>query len=445
MKRRNYLNTIINKKLFCFIFISVMASGISAAVTVEEDPYPLLFLQRNLSRILVNDNIAPPLAARDYVYPQIAAYFILTLDQPGKKIYQSIRNFPSVDLSLMPKNYPHSLAASYAFFEVAKNMIYTRQPFIDSFAVLKDWYKEKGMDAASFESARQAGERIASAIVDWMNEDQFEETRRMNKYVLLKTPGKWQITPPGYFPAVEPHWGEIRTMFMQKPFSEILLPVPFDTAANSGFYKEASNVYSTGVHLTEDQKLIASFWDCNPFALHPTGHINSIVKKISPGGHWMSIAGIACRSRQFNLEKTSEAYTLCAITLFDAFIYTWDIKYRYNYLRPETYIEQTGIDAGWQPYIQSPPFPEFPSGHAVISNAAAVVLTSIFGSDFVFTDNTETEFGLDERTFHSFQQAADEATISRVYGGIHFLFSCEIGQEMGKRIAKNILDKLSDQ
>ncbi len=440
MKHRKSLNTII-KNFFIVGCLSVLVSGASAAVTVEEDPYPLFFLQRNLSRILVNDNIAPPLAARDYVYPQLASYYLLW-QHPGKKLYTSIKHFPSDNLSSLPKNYSHSLAASFAFYEVAKNIIYTRQPFIDSFAVLVDWYKKKGITEGQFKNSKQVGEQVARVIIAWLNKDRFAETRRMNKYVLLKSPGKWQITPPGYFPAVEPHWGEIRPMLVQKPYSfENLLPIAFDTATTSSFYKEAYHVYATGNHLTDEQKLIASFWDCNPFALHPTGHINTIVKKISPGGHWMNITAIACKTQNLDLEKTSQAFTLCAIALHDAFIYTWDLKYQYNYLRPETYIEQMGIDAGWQPYIQSPPFPEFPSGHAVISNAAAGVLTSLFGNNFKYTDNTETEFGLGPRDFPSFQFAADEATISRVYGGIHFLFSCKTGQEMGKLIAKDLLGK----
>lgn len=443
MKYRNCSNMTTIKRICAGMVMLLLVADVSAAGFPEKDPYPLFFLQRNLSKILVNDNFSPPVASRNYVYPHIAAYYILNRETPGGKLYDSIRHFPAGDMPVPTGNYSPSLAASFAFFEVAKTMVYTRQPFVDSFLVLLNWYKIKGIDEITFRNSENAGKQVALKIIDWMNQDRFIETRKMSKYVLLKSPGKWQITSPGYFPAVEPHWGEIRPMILQKPYGfENILPVPFDTSVNSRFYKEAMTVYSTGNNLTVDQKLVASFWDCNPFAVHPTGHINTIIKKISPGGHWMNIAGIACAEEKYDIGKTSKVFTLCALAVFDAFIYTWDLKYEYSYLRPETFIEQTGIDGNWQPYIQSPPFPEFPSGHAVISNAAAGVLTALFGKDFGFTDNTETEFGLPERHFSSFQVAADEATISRLYGGIHFLFSCNTGKEMGKMLASDILARL---
>lgn len=436
------MNTMSSKKFFIILLLSGFATALSAA-TLENDPYPLFFLQRNLSRILVNDNISPPVASRNYVYPHIAANDILSHDSKGKRIVSGLSDYPLKDAVAFEGKYSSSLAASFAFEEVAVRLIYTAQPFIDSFAVLLDWYKTNGLDPALFENSKRIGKETAAKVIAWMNRDGFAESRRMNKYVLLKSPGKWQLTSPGFFAAVEPHWGKIRPMVpLKKEQLDALLPIPFDTASQSSFYREAKYVYDVSISLTEEQKLIASFWDCNPFALKPVGHITAFVKKISPGGHWMNIVALACKRNQLNFKKTSEALTLCAITMFNAFIYTWDKKYEYDYLRPETFIEQLGIDYNWQPYIQSPPFPEFPSGHAVISNAAAGVLTALFGKDYVFTDNTETDFGLPERTFASFEEAAAEATISRVYGGIHFLFSCKTGQEIGKIISRQTMDRL---
>ncbi len=434
MKRHKYLSTISSKITLFFLYGIMQLNTVSASFTdLEQDPYPLVFLQKNLTRILVNDNISPVVATRNYVYPQLAAFYILSLNDTGRNIFAAIRHFPAVPAKLSVENYSSSLAASYAFFEVAEKLIYTHQPFTDSFSVLLDWYRHTGMDTLLFRSSREAGKEVAKSIIEWMNQDGFNETRLMNKYILLKEPGKWQATYPGYFAAIEPHWGRIRPMVLtDKNQLDQFLPMDFDTTKNSFFYKEALHVYEVSKELTVEQKKIASFWDCNPFALKPMGHINTFVKKISPGGHWMNIAGIACTDKQFTLAQTSRVLTLCAVSLFDALIYTWDKKYQYSYLRPETFIEQVGMDDNWQPYIQSPPFPEFPSGHAVISNTAAAVLTALFGNSFFYVDDSETEFGLESRQFPSFQAAADEATISRVYGGIHFLFSCNIGQEMGK-------------
>jgi membrane-associated phospholipid phosphatase len=442
-----------SSKILYFVFCCVINVCLFAAPVpaIEKDPYPLFFLQRNLTNILVNDNIAPPVAARNYVYPQLAAFAVLSLEaDPAKNILTAIKTFPgtgyrkTVTGNRQPATgYSASLAAAYAFYQVAEKLVYTSQPFTDSFSVLLDWYKKKGIKPAVFEASKRLALSISKRVIEWMEKDGFTESRTLNKYVLLKQAGKWQPTPPGYFAAVEPHWGSIRPMVLEnKAALDQVLPEVFDTAAASGFYREALHVYTVSTTLTDEQKHIASFWDCNPFALRPVGHINAIVKKISPGGHWMNITGIACTNRQLDLYQTSRAFTLCAISLFDAFIYTWERKYRYDYLRPETFIAQTGIDNYWKPYLQSPPFPEFPSGHAVISNAAATVLTYLFGENFSYTDDSEMPFGIEARKFDSFQAAADEATISRLYGGIHFLFSCKLGQSIGKTIGGQLVDKL---
>jgi hypothetical protein len=126
----------------------------------------------------------------------------------------------------------------------------------------------------------------------------------------------------------------------------------------------------------------------------------------------------------------------------DAFISCWDEKYRSNRIRPETYINRY-IDITWQPILQTPPFPEYTSGHSVISTASAEVLTYLLGDNFSFTDNSEEMFELTPRIFTSFRKAAEEAAVSRLYGGIHFRDAIEQGQMEGKAIGKFIRDKLN--
>ncbi|MEO8174008.1 MAG: vanadium-dependent haloperoxidase, partial [Sediminibacterium sp.] len=411
----------------------------SAAFTKENDPYPLFFLQRNLTNILVNDIIVPPVAARDYVYAHLAANYVLTANRQGKKLYGAIKGFPQINI-MSASQYSPSIAASYAFYEVARKLVYTEKPLIDSFAALVKWYKKNGTDVQLLESSKKIGQQVAAKIIAWMNTDGFIESRTMNKYVLLSQPGKWQPTAPGYFPAIEPHWGVIRPMLITDFENSVaFLPKAFDTDLKSGYYTEAKELYETSLHLTPEEKKIAAFWDCNPFALKPAGHARSFVKKISPGGHWMGIAVIACKRKQTGLQQASDVLTLVSVTLFDAFIQTWKMKFIFNTVRPETYIQQTGMDPVWQPFIQAPPFPEFPSGHAVISTASAKILNHFFGNDFSYTDDTESIFGLGTRNFNSFNHAAKEASISRVYGGIHYPSSCSKGEEIGESIANGIL------
>jgi hypothetical protein len=164
-------------------------------------------------------------------------------------------------------------------------------------------------------------------------------------------------------------------------------------------------------------------------------------KKISPGGHWINITREACLVRNLDVVQTAEAYACMAITIAACFISCWDEKYRSRVIRPETYINQY-IDNNWMPFLQTPPFPEYTSGHSVVSMAAAVVLGKMFGTEFSYVDSTESEFGLTPRSFHSFQEAAREAAISRFYGGIHYMPSILNGMKEGEEIGNYFVKKL---
>ncbi len=155
----------------------------------------------------------------------------------------------------------------------------------------------------------------------------------------------------------------------------------------------------------------------------------------------MSIASIASRKRGLNLMQTSEALTLTAIALYDGFISCWDEKYKSNHIRPETYIEKY-IDPDWDPVLQTPPFPEYTSGHSVISAAAATMLTKLLGDRLAFTDSSEVAYGLPAREFNSFYDASEEAAISRLYGGIHFRPAIENGSIQGRKLGEYVARKI---
>ena len=140
--------------------------------------------------------------------------------------------------------------------------------------------------------------------------------------------------------------------------------MPFSEAASSGFMKLTKEVYTTGVHLTQEQKMIADFWDCNPFAIQFEGHMSVGLKKISPGGHWMSITGIVCKQADLSFQNTMLLHTLVALTLHDAFVSCWDEKFRSNRIRPETAINMT-IDPKWKPFLQTSPLSRSPAAGTV--------------------------------------------------------------------------------
>jgi hypothetical protein len=193
--------------------------------------------------------------------------------------------------------------------------------------------------------------------------------------------------------------------------------------------------------LTDEQKHIANFWDDNPFKVNVNGHAMFSTKKFSPPGHWMSIVGIANKKAKSSFEDATYAYAKTAIALFDAFIHTWDAKYEYNTVRPETVINKY-FDQNWRPLLQTPAFPEYTCGHSTISSSAAEALTSVFGDNFAFTDSTELEFGIANRSFASFRAAAEENNWARFYGGIHFHNSCITSTQKGKAVGNWVVTHL---
>jgi hypothetical protein len=212
-------------------------------------------------------------------------------------------------------------------------------------------------------------------------------------------------------------------------------------AAGSPFFRQVQEVFDVGRRLTDEQRRILAFWDDNPYVMHVQGHTMFATKKATPGGHWMGIAGMAARKAGADLMRSAEAYARTAIALADGFIICWDEKYRSNVVRPETVINAY-LDERWQPALQTPPFPEYTSGHSVISTAAATVLTDQFGDGFAFDDSTEALYGLPVRSFTSFNEAAAEAAISRLYGGIHYRMAIDAGVAQGRKLGEQVIRRV---
>jgi hypothetical protein len=303
-------------------------------------------------------------------------------------------------------------------------------------------FRDTGIPEDVFDRSIDYGNKVAEHVIDWSKKDNYKQSRSFPKYTIQNDEGSWKPTPPAYMDAVEPHWNKIRTFAIDSPQQfKPGKPTDFSKDKKSQFYKEAMEVHDVGVNLSEEQRAIASFWDCNPFVMNVKGHVMFATKKISPGGHWMNITHVACRKAKADFVQSAEAYVRVSISLVDGFISCWDEKYRSKVIRPETYINQY-IDEAWTPLLQTPPFPEYTSGHSVISSSAAVTLTKLFGDNFAFSDSTEIEFGMPARSFTSFIQASEEAGISRMYGGIHYRPAIENGVTEGRALGNYILEKV---
>ncbi len=398
---------------------------------------------KTVTDIIVHDIFSPPVASRIYAYVSVAAYEAARYqDSSLVSLAGQLRGLEPVPQPERDLEYCFPLASVQATLKVGRALIFSEADLDAFYTQTLSEYKNSGIPSAVYERSIAFGTQVADHILKWSSTDNYKQTRSFPKYSIDQSESKWKPTPPAYMDAVEPHWNKIRPFVIDSASQFRCEPPPaFSTKAGSEFYKLANEVYLTGKNLSPEQQEIARFWDCNPFVMNVRGHVMFATKKISPGGHWMNITRVACETEKSNFSSSSEAYVRTALALADGFITCWDEKYRSLLIRPETYINQY-IDENWVPLLQTPPFPEYISGHSVISSAAASALTNVFGDNFSFTDSTELEFGLTARSFPSFFAASTEAAISRLYGGIHYRPANENGVLMGRTVGTFINQRL---
>jgi hypothetical protein len=404
------------------------------------------FLHRSVKKVtdvIVHDIFSPPVASRIYVYASIAAYQALLNEHSDyRSLAGQLKGLDKLPAASPDLEYCFPLASVKALLTVGRALTFSEEK-IESFEeeILKE-YKKTGMPREVFNNSVAYGQQVADAVLAWAAKDNYKESRGFERYTVTNLPGTWVPTPPDYMDAIEPHWNTMRTFVLDScnQFSPTERPM-YSLEKNSKFYKELAEVYETTTNLTEEQKEIASFWDCNPFNIEHTGHFMFGKKKISPGGHWMGIAALTCRKANADFIQSAETYAMVSLALADGFISCWDEKYRSKLLRPETVINQH-LDDKWEPLLTTPPFPEYPSGHSVISSAAAIALTDLYGDNFNFIDSTEMDYGLQPREFKSFLQASEEAAISRLYGGIHYRSAIDDGVVMGRKVGALLVQRI---
>lgn len=410
--------------------------GINRADIIHQDV-------NQLTKLIIYDVFSPPVASRIYAYTSLAAYETVRFEKPGeyKSLAPLLNRFPALPVPDHNKEYDFTLAATKAYFSVARKMTFSVDSFLNYENKIYGAFKES-LDDSVYARSMDFGEAMANAIAKRASNDNYFKSRSKPKYLGSDEPGKWRPTPPSYFDGVEYCWGDM-SAFVIDSSNQFSPPPPpaYSEDTSSFFYKANLYVYNTSKTLTDEQKDIARFWDDNPFVVEHVGHMMYANKKITPGGHWMGIAEIACKKTNADEVKSAQVYALTAMAIFDAFIGCWQEKYKSNVIRPVTVINEK-MDPDWLPYLQTPPFPEYPSGHSTITRAAATVLTHLFGDNFSFLDTSDLEYIGMQREFKSFIQAADEASISRVYGGIHYVHSVNAGAEQGKAIGEYIIHKL---
>jgi PAP2 superfamily len=359
-----------------------------------------------------------------------AAWFDLALDlvrtTPGYSPPVAARTFAYAGIALREAVTPR--ATAYHWPSAANAALATILRAL--FPTTPEW----NLDAIARLERRHAGSggahgaRVARRVFEASKRDGGHEGFLHNSpaYHPPRGPGLWEPTPPFGYPALQPFWGRNR------PFTRLRCnaapPLPYSTDAGSAFYADAHECYLACVALTPEQKAIARFW------------ADDAGVSATPPGHSISITTQAVRMRRASLARAAEAYAAVGIAISDAFIACWRTKYRYNLLRPITYVQRV-IDPAWTPLLVTPPFPEYTSGHSVQSMAGAVVLTGLFGT-FPFTDRTHSARSGPPRSFASFEDAAREAAVSRTYAGIHFRAAIERGLEQGGCVGRGVLASL---
>lgn len=440
-----------NRLFSKFVLVAVVTGLGACSVSVPSEDYkPKVkdadFLHRSIKQVtdvIVHDIFSPPVASRIYVYMSIAGYEAAIHENPKYvSLAGQIKGLEEVPKPEASQEYCYPLASVQAMLTVGKALVFSEDKMDVFYNKIMQDFKDAGVPEEIFERSVHYGNEVAQHILAWSGKDNYKQSRSFPKFSIEDNPATWKPTPPAYMDAIEPHWNKIRTFGIDSCGQ--FKPAPhttFSSDPNSLFYKEAYETYSVGKNLTQEQRDIAFFWDCNPFVMNVKGHVMFATKKISPGGHWMNITHVACKKTNADFVQSTEAYALVSVALMDGFISCWDEKYKSKLIRPESYINEY-IDEDWVPTLQTPPFPEYTSGHSVISAASAVTLTKLFGENFSFLDSTEIEFGLSARSFKSFKEASEEAAISRLYGGIHYRPAIVNGVTEGTAIGNYIMEKI---
>lgn len=291
---------------------------------------------------------------------------------------------------------------------------------------------ELAASPAALQRSRQVGQSIADVILATREGD---GAATLRTYLPRAEPGQWRRTAPAYRPPETSHWGLV-TPWVLADVDAFLPDGPPEL--DSERYAEALNeIHALGgkgsTERTEEQGIIAHFWSDFSYT-------------VTPPGHWNVIAGQATEGRDMPFLEKARLFALLNVTLADAGIVAFRIKYVENFWRPETAIWRadedgnpaTEPDTDWRSFLESPPHPEYVSAHSTFSGSAARLLALALGSDeFTFTATSDGLPGA-TRTFERFSDAAAEIGMSRLYGGIHYRFSNEDGLATGRKIADHV-------
>lgn len=425
--------------LFCLIGCNTGPKESPSAPINGLSPYPLIEWWELVYFHVAKQRIKPPVASRIYAYLGIAIYQSAVHGMEGyislEGQVNGLKNLPQPDDNL---EYDWPTVIHSTLYLVVDELL-SRSVHADenSFLVMRDKHLENRRSVIStevFERSTNFGTRLSESLVEWIKEDQFDDTRFNTFYKLpsrIKHPERWEPTDINV-EACEPYWSTLRPFVLQEEGACHTPPaINFSDDKESPFAEMVEEILEYDKNLTEEERDIALHWADDPG------------ETATPPGHWTYIMNYAIKQSHLDMEQASAMYALTGIGIADAFIASWYSKYRVNLVRPKTFIRENYSDKkGWEPLVETPPFPEYTSAHAAVSQCAADILEGFLGADYTLTDSTHFQIGLDPRLITSFDAAAKEAGYSRLYGGIHYRFSIEAGFEQGSCVSARVLERI---
>lgn len=392
-----------------------------------------LNLELDLIKQTPSLGFTPPVSSRALGYTGITLYESVVNGMPlYKSLSGQLNGLSDLPQITTGSEYHWPSSANASLYYIIKKLYSNATPAnfatMDSlYAAFKTAYQSQ-VSADVFNRSDDFGTQIGTAIHNWSTSDGGNDAQLHNvdpSYVPPVGPGFWVPTPPAFSPPLQPHWGDNRPFLtINVTTNQPPAPIRYSESDTSLFYAQALEVFSMYYKLTSEQSIIAKFWSDGGGTY-------------TPPGHWIAVTGLVLNTLGSKLDISAVAYAKVGIAVSDAFISCWKSKYTHNLLRPISYI-RAFISPTWNPLIATPPFPEYTSGHSSQSGAAAQVLSDIFGHNFSYTDNTHPELSFAPRSFTSFFAAANEAAISRLYGGIHYRAGNDRGLECGIFIGRNV-------
>ena len=376
----------------------------------------------------------PALPPRRFAYTGIALYESIVPGLTGyKSIASQLNGLPTLPTITPNVTYYWSASANAALAAMARNFYPTTSAAnlasIDSLEAANSAIYKTASTTEELSRSVDFGKKIAAAVFDWSKTDGNDDA---TPYTVPTGVGLWVPTPPALVASpVLPNWGKCRQIVIGSDAgADQGASNAYSTDPSSAYYAQAKEVFDISQNLTAEQKAIALFWADNPDG------------KSFSAAHWLNILNQVLAIQKPKLDLAAVAYAQLGITMAEANISLFKAKYKYNGLRPITYIRSVMNQPTWNSLITTPAHQEYPSGHATVSGSAAQTLTLLFGANYKFTDNSYNFLGFTPRTYNSFEEAAIEAGNSRVYAGIHYRKSCDVSQLQGKAIALNVSNKV---